>query len=417
MKREVFMNNLFRNRWLVLSMISSFIIIMTFSMISCGGGGGKPPAMTRCVGNPPPEGCYTTIQSAIDASNAGDTIIVHAADYQENIVVDRKIELKTAGDGDVTIQAQDAYQDVITIERNGSSSIISGFNIFGGDDGITLNRAEDCVISGNIVEHHLDNGIVLSQSHHNEITNNTVSGVGEGQIVGILLDRSNSNTITMNEVPYNKLNGIALNASSGNQVIGNSISFTDGDGIGLSLSNDNSIDDNSITNSNFTGIVIERSSRNSIIGNKISDNEGQASIGIILVGSIGNESNNNLIENNQVERMSAFGIVLIYARDNEIIRNRIANALMDGIVMDNDTLNTKITENTITENDVGIHVYEGAVGNTTHNNNILSNNSWGVLNDSTVQFDATLNYWGPEGPAGQTSGDVIVDPWLTNPVQ
>jgi parallel beta-helix repeat protein len=399
----------------------ALLTMMTLFFISagCGGGGGEnPPAMTRCVGNPPPEGCYTTIQSAVDASNAGDTIIVHAGDYQENVVVDRKIELKTAGDGDVTIQAQDAYQDVITIERDGSNSIIAGFNIFGGDDGITLNRAENCFISGNIVEHHLEHGIVLIQSHHNEITNNTVSGVVEGQIVGIRLDHSNNNTITMNEVPYNKLNGIFLYVSSGNQVNGNSISFTDGDGIGLLSSNNNEIADNSVTNSNFTGIVIEQSSRNSITGNKVSDNEGLPGIGILLVGASGDESNNNLIENNQVERISAFGIVLIYAGDNEIIHNRITNVLLDGIVMDNDTLNTIITGNTITENDVGIHIVsDGAVGNTAHNNNILSNSSWGVSNEAAVQFDATLNYWGPEGPAGQTSGDVIVDPWLTNPVQ
>jgi len=398
----------------------ALLTMMTLFLISagCGGGGGdNPTAVTRCVGNPPPQGClYTTIQSAVNASNAGDTIIVHVGTYKENIVVDRKIEFKTAGDGDVTIQAQDAYEDVITIKMNGSSSIISGFNIFGGHHGISLNRADNCVISGNIVEHHVEHGIVLSESDHNEITNNTVSGVEEGQVVGILLDRSNNNTITMNEVPYNKLNGIALTASSGNQVIGNSISVTDGDGIGLSLSNDNRIADNSVTQSNFTGIVIGQSSRNSITGNKISDNEGLISIGIILVGVSGDESNNNLIENNQVERMRSYGIVLIYARDNEIIQNRIANTLIDGIVMDIDTLNTRITGNTITENGVGIYVYEGAVGNTAHNNNILSNSEWGVRNDATVQFDATLNYWGPEGPAGQTFGNVKVDPWLTHPV-
>ncbi len=213
-------------------------------------------------------------------------------------------------------------------------------------------------------------------------------------------------------------NGIFLTASSGNHVIGNSISVTDGDGIELSLSNDNRIADNSITNSHFSGIDIGQSSRNTITGNKISDNEGLSSLGIILVGTSGDESNNNLIEKNQVERISNHGIVLIHARDNEIIRNWIANAFMDGIVMDDDTLNTKITGNTITENGVGIHIVsDGAIGNTAHNNNILSNSSWGVLNDMPVQFDATLNYWGPAGPAGQTSGDVIVDPWLTNPVQ
>lgn len=399
----------------------ALLTMMTLFFISagCGGGGGEnPPAITRCVGNPPPEGCYTTIQSAIDASNAGDTIIVYAGDYQENVVVDRKIELKTAGDGDVTIQAQDAYQDVITIERNGSSSIISGFNIFGGDHGVTLNRAENCVISGNIVEHHVEHGIFLSESHHNEITNNNLTAIEEGQVIGILLDRSNNNTITMNEVQYNKLNGINLTASSDNHVIGNSISFTDGDGIGLDSSNDNRIADNSITSSNSSGIAIVRSSRNSMTGNMISDNGGPLSIGIILAGVSGDESNNNLIENNQVERISNHGIVLVLAGDNEIIRNRIANALMDGIVMDNDTLNTIITGNTITENDVGIHIVsDGSIGNTAHNNNILSNSSWGVLNDVPVQFDATLNYWGPAGPDGQTSGDVIVDPWLTNPVQ
>lgn len=394
------------------------VIAALLVLAGCGdGGNGHRAPMTRCVGDAA-TGCpFSTIQSAVDASRAGDTVIVHAGTYRENVIVDTRLSLRPAGDGPVTVQALDAYEDVVTVQSAGSGSSLGGLSVFGGRHGIVLSQADDCVITDNVVEHHIEHGIVLRGSDDNEVSGNLVSGVDEGQVVGILLDHSNHNSVTMNEVPYNKLNGIGLTASSGNQVRDNSIAVTDGDGIGLRAANDNRIVDNSIVHSAFTGIVLDQSSRNEVIGNTITDNDGQVAIGIILVGIDGAESNYNRVEENQIERMASYGIVLIHAGNTRISHNRIATAGIHGLAMDIDTSGTAITRNTITDSGVGIRVHDGAVDNAAHENNIVANDLWGVQNDASLPFDAANNYWGPDGPAGQTSGEVIVDPWLTQPVE
>ena len=56
------------------------------------------------VGN----GGFATIQEAIDAAEDGDTILVAAGEYQEQLVIDGKdITIKDAGNGDVTILSPD----------------------------------------------------------------------------------------------------------------------------------------------------------------------------------------------------------------------------------------------------------------------------------------------------------------------
>jgi nitrous oxidase accessory protein len=48
-------------------------------------------AQTISVG---PSGSYKTIQSALNAAGSGDTIIVSAGTYYENIAVDKSVTLK-----------------------------------------------------------------------------------------------------------------------------------------------------------------------------------------------------------------------------------------------------------------------------------------------------------------------------------
>ncbi len=48
---------------------------------------------------------YSTIQDAIDAAGPGDTIYVAAGIYQEQITIDKSVDLIGAGESTTTIQA------------------------------------------------------------------------------------------------------------------------------------------------------------------------------------------------------------------------------------------------------------------------------------------------------------------------
>ena len=99
------------------------------------------------VGN----GGYATIQEAITAAENGDTILVAAGEYQEQLVIDGKdITIKDAGNGDVTIlspdddnlevNATDANSSrpnkvaVVTI-TNGADVTLEGVTVDGNDQG------------------------------------------------------------------------------------------------------------------------------------------------------------------------------------------------------------------------------------------------------------------------------------------
>ena len=65
---------------------------------------------------------YSTIQAAITAANPGDTIIVGAGMYNENVVIDKWLKLQGAGSGDTIVQSALANTDVIKLTTGGQST-------------------------------------------------------------------------------------------------------------------------------------------------------------------------------------------------------------------------------------------------------------------------------------------------------
>jgi len=56
-------------------------------------GSATASAATSCVAPSGADGCYASIQAAIDAAHAGDTIAIHPGDYAENVTVDKPLTL------------------------------------------------------------------------------------------------------------------------------------------------------------------------------------------------------------------------------------------------------------------------------------------------------------------------------------
>ena len=197
---------------------------------------------------------YSTIQKAINdtLTSNGDTIEVQSGTYIENIVINKKLILKSKPGANVTLQstAEDS-PPVITINSGGSNSIIKGFNILGycGEGpyswGIYLNSANNCTIIGNNIINSFDMcGIELENSNNNTITGNNITG----NWIGIDLGLSNNNTIQNNTVTDNHLCGISISSSASNSVSGNTITNNALNGITINNSSSVKILSNTITN-------------------------------------------------------------------------------------------------------------------------------------------------------------------------
>ena len=138
-----------------------------------------------------PEGGYSTIQDAIDASAPGDTIIVHPGSYSENLVLKTTDVTLVSSDGPGVTTITPADPELDTIRISGADgTTVEGFAVVGGtnpqtnaihvhgiDGGNDL--ASDVTITGNVITRGEGDGIKLSKVSDIVIDSNTISGGGD----------------------------------------------------------------------------------------------------------------------------------------------------------------------------------------------------------------------------------------------
>ncbi|KYK22285.1 hypothetical protein AYK25_02480 [Thermoplasmatales archaeon SM1-50] len=161
-------------------------------------------------------GNYTTIQSAINDANPGDTVFVYNGTYSEHVVVNKTIDL-IGENRDTTIIDGGGAGSVVCVTSDGVT--ISGFTIQNGFHGIVLGSSSNNTIASNNASHNNVCGIYLELSNNTAIIDNTASNNSEG----IFLGYSSNNTIIGNNASNNYL-GILLISSSNNTIIGNNAS-------------------------------------------------------------------------------------------------------------------------------------------------------------------------------------------------
>jgi len=302
---------------------------------------------------------YERIQWAVDNASAGDTIIVRDGIYYEHVNVNKQLTLKSENGSANCIVDAGGSGSPITLNADGIS--IEGFTVRNSGSG--------------------PNAGIKVYSSNNRITGNIISNNGDGIS---LWWYSSNNRITDNNISNNG-NGISLLDSSNNRITDNNIS-NNGYGIYLLDSSNNRITDNNIISNNLYGIfLLDSSNNNSITDNNISNNE----YGIFLV-----DSSNNCIRNN------------IFINDGVVIRG---NELQDYThVIENNTVNGRplyyfkdrvggkapedagqvilanctgfLLENLNISNTNGI-IIGFSSQNIITNNNISSNNEYGILLD------------------------------------
>ncbi|MBV7409291.1 right-handed parallel beta-helix repeat-containing protein [Maritimibacter sp. DP1N21-5] len=137
-----------------------------------------------------PASAFTSIQSAINASAPGDTILVHPGHYAENLVIrTNQISLIAVGGPEATrIDPADSLRD--TLEIAGADSItVTGFtlgsgtnpakqtvHVHGVKDGTDF--ATHVTLSGNLIERGAGDGIKLSKVSGIVVEDNTITGGG-----------------------------------------------------------------------------------------------------------------------------------------------------------------------------------------------------------------------------------------------
>ncbi len=119
---------------------------------------------------------FPTIQAAIDAAAPGDTINVWAGTYNENIIVNKAVNLVGNGTGVTSISG--IAGDVVTI----TSDLVSmtDFTVTNGANGIAINYANNTNIIGNEIIGNTGYGIYITGSSGYDISYNTITANEHG---------------------------------------------------------------------------------------------------------------------------------------------------------------------------------------------------------------------------------------------
>jgi parallel beta-helix repeat protein len=366
-----------------------------------------------------------TIQSAIDASQNGDTVLVPAGTYTEQLLIGANKNHVTMspldGTPDVTIQAPatlTGFQAIIEISfsshvaidqfklvgntstqfgirvDNHASAMITSDNISNilgsngagidvGDTTVGSPGQAQAVILGCAVSSYTKVGVVVDNNgSHAAIACNTITGLGSNASVaqyGIQISRGAQADVYSNVTaqnlqqfagPIDSAGIFTYQIGGGTEIQGNSVHDND-IGIFIQLSHNLDIESNQSFTNNNDGIQLLDSGNNQVEYNISAYNGGD---GISIYGDPGSTQGNNVVANNLIYDNQGNGITIDHSDNNIVKYNVITDNGGNGISIDplNDgnSGNLKISFNLI-DQDNG----NAAIGITTldANNHIVNN--------------------------------------------
>ncbi len=125
-------------------------------------------------------GNYSTIQSAINAANTGDTIFVYSGTYYEHFIINKKIDLIGEDKNSTIIDGNgNDYIDVVVINSNADYTSIRNFTLSGGgldSQDYAIDILAQYVILDNCIFVNNECRAICIQNHHCTVQNCTFIG-------------------------------------------------------------------------------------------------------------------------------------------------------------------------------------------------------------------------------------------------
>lgn len=293
---------------------------------------------------------YTTIQSAVDAANPGDTVIVcpHDTEYAEAVDID---------ESDITVEGVDkpkvngtGASPAFTI--NGDGVVLSGFEAISNDDDCIFVTGDNNRIVGNLASNCGDDGIEVLDGDGNTINGNRANNNDDGiKLTG------DDNTLRGNTANNNTDDGFECDGECQNTIFQGNTANDNGDE-GFDLSVDNStIRGNTANNNGDDGIDLNPNADDNLVkGNTANDNDEE---GFEIGGDRNTITNNN-------------------ANNNDF----------DGIELEGDAIDNVVTHNVTNDNgDLGIDDNSPAGGGTAGTSNTYDKNK--CRNNGTTDDDGS----------------------------
>ncbi|NMP22057.1 right-handed parallel beta-helix repeat-containing protein [Sulfobacillus harzensis] len=335
---------------------------------------------------------YASIQAAIDAAVAGDTVLVRPGTYTEPttpastpmIVINKPLTLQSTDGPAVTIlDGNSATERYYMVSIEADNVVFKGFTV-------TNPRYSGTADASGILTSlsgRQDNIKILDNIIHDigSLTRPVVSfgtfGINVGPVDGLEIG---------NNVIYH---------------IGNAETNPDnGWAIGIFVYGNDAVDTATSVN---------------IHDNTVYDIESPVAVNDGI--NSGGDSKNITIADNTIHAVVKRGIVTSPGMLGPvtITGNQVTGATSYGMLLRSPYAQT-VTDNTITLNDIGVHVND-TVSTTPeiHDNNIYNNTSYDLVNDALVRVNAQYNWWGSvTGPDGKVLGLTPTEytPFLEAPI-
>jgi parallel beta-helix repeat protein len=351
---------------------------------------------------------FTTIQAAVNAANAGDTILVDPGTYKEQVTFSgsskNNIDLAAQSGTPVIKTPQTLTGSKAIVDVNASTGVtIQGFKIAGPSNGAARSISAGVMIEGG-GSATVNNNVITG------IQDNTFDGTQNG--VGIQVGRFTSGTpttgtatITDNTINNYQKGGIVVTNTGSNASISDNVINGAGstgvvaqNGIEISAGATGTVADNTVKNNIYnspvspaqfaaSGILIDQAGNNvNVSNNTVTNND--AGIWVL-------DTSNAAITDNNVSGSTYFGIALdiISTGDsNDTVKDNVSNHNTgDGIDLFG-AANSTVNGNTTSSNGGnGIMLDQGSTHNTVNNNVSKSNAGIGILMTAATSSNSITN--------------------------